>query len=106
MIVSPGGEDEGGHATVVSTVIPSSLVRVQAWVSGIVVLSTQSHLNFAWFLCPLDPIHHHWPLDWLLFLLLPVLLLQLLLWTLPAQIIDDRRGLLCVTRRPRGTDQD
>lgn len=53
-----------------------------------------------------DPVCHHWPLDWLLFLLLPVLLLQLLLWTLPAQVIGARRGLLRVPRGPRGADQD
>lgn len=59
-----------------------------------------SDSDFTWPLFILDPVHHHWPLDRLLFLLLPMLLLQLLLWTLSAQDIDTRRGVLCVTRGP------
>lgn len=75
-------------------------------ISGVLPHSTTPHPYFALPLLPLDPVCHYWPLDWLLFLLLPMLLLQLLLWTLPAQIIGARRGLLCVPRGSWGADQD
>lgn len=76
------------------------------FISGVLPHATTPHPYFALPLFPLDPVCHHWPLDWLLFLLLPMLLLQLLLWTLPAQIIGARRGLLRVPRGSWGADQD
>lgn len=75
-------------------------------ISGVLPHPTPSHPYFSLPLFPLDPVCYHWPLDWLLFLLLSVLLLQLLLWTLPAQIICARRGFLCVSRGSWGADQD